>query len=266
MKPLDFVLINEAGGAATSTGAVMTPSVLTAIAAACQVQLNRDVSAHWGGAYRVRAASSGADIMPGEIVFALLATLPGSPNAIAYHDVDGVGVPVIYDGVTLSDTLTGAGNSVSVAISHELCETAGDAGCNVWADANGTEYARELCDAVEAQSYTLSLSNPVAGQNYDVDGVALSNFVIPAFFVPNHVGPFDFMSTVGPNPNAPSAPFVTAPGGYQITRDSGQHEGQVTAKHNASVPISFTVSATIPFGMRRSWRFDSRRAKRGVTA
>lgn len=251
---MDFVLINEAAGATTTTGAAMSPSILAAIAAATQVQLNRDVAAHWGGAYRVRAASSGADIMPGEIVFALLAALPNAPNAIAYHDVDGVGVPVIFDGVTLSDTLTGAGNSVSVAISHELCETAGDAGCNVWADANGTEYAREVCDAVEAQNYVI-----------DDTGVSVSNFVIPAFFVPNHVGPFDFMSTVGPNPNAPTAPFNTAAGGYQITRDSGKNEGQATACHNASIPISFTVSATIPFGMRRAWRFDSRRAKRGVT-
>ena len=236
MTPVQFVLIDESGGAPTSFGAFMTPSVLAAIAAACQVQLNRDVAAHWGGSYRVRAATSGADILPGEIVFALLASLPDAPGAIAYHDVDGLGVPVIFDAVSLSDTLTGAGNSVSVAISHELCETAGDAGCNVWADAGGTEYARELCDAVEAQSYLI-----------DATGVSVSNFVTPAFFVPNHLGPFDFMSTVGANGSAPTSPFNTTSGGYQIIRTGAGDPSQVTA---ASV--------------RRAWRDGSRRSRRGV--
>jgi hypothetical protein len=247
-----FVLIDESGGATTSLGMAMTPAVLGQIAAACQVQLDRDLRPHWGGDYSVRAGKDGSDVQPGEIVFALLAALPDAPGAIAYHATDGSGVAVAYDAITLSDSLMGAGNSVSVAISHELCETAGDAGCNVWTDdGTGTEHARELCDAVEAQSYQLDATN-----------VWVSNFVLPAFFIPNHAGKFDFMSTLGVNPGAPFMPFQTSPGGYQILRTSGTGEHQETAR-----PLTVTVSATIPFGsMRRHWRFDSRRARRGVAS
>ena len=250
---MDFVLVDSSGGATTTIGAAMDPATLAAIAAACEVQLNRDLAAHWGGAYRVRASSSGTDVQPGEFVFALLATLPDAPGAIAYHDVNGQGVPVLYDAVTLSDTLVGQGNSVSVAISHELCETAVDEACNAWRDAGGSEYAQEACDAVEAQSY---------------GAPAMSNFILQAFFTPNHAGPFDFLSTLGPNPNAPAGPFLTAPGGYQIVRGPGTNEHQVTARlaHNGSIPVTIGVSATIPFGMRRpKFRADSRRARRGVT-
>jgi hypothetical protein len=243
---MDFVLIDESGAAATTSGQTMDPATLAQIAAACERQLNVDVGAHWGGAYRVRAGTDGSDVQPGECVFALLATLPDAPGAIAYHDVNGVGVPVLYDAVTLSDTLTGAGNSVSVAISHELCETAGDEAINAWRDAGGTEYAQELCDAVEAQSYF--------GPGFP--SVAVSNFVTQAFFTPNHAGPFDFMSSVGTNPAAPVGPFMTAPGGYQIVRGSGTNEGTVSAR----------IAMHGPGGMRRPFRHDSRRAKRGIAA
>lgn len=141
-----FVLLDESAGAKTSNGESMTPEVLANIAAACTVQLNRDFSTEWGGNYEVRAGSGAGDIQPGEIVFALLPTLSGAPGAIAYHDSDGNGVPVLFDAITLSTSIVGPGNSVSVAISHELCETAGDEGCNDWCDdGTGNSFAKEMC-------------------------------------------------------------------------------------------------------------------------
>jgi hypothetical protein len=251
---MDFVLLDETGGAPTASGVPMDAGTLAKIAAAAQVYLNRDVAAHYGGSYRVRAGENAADIQSGESVFVLLADLPNAPGAIADHDVNGVGVPVLYDAVTLSDTLTGPGNSVSVAITHELAETAGDEGCDIWADNGAVEFAHELCDAVEAQSYAI-----------DDTGVYVSNFVIRAFWIPNHAGPFDFLSTLGSNDQAPRAPLTTAPGGYQITRTSGTNEQAVQGKRE-SLPVTVSVSATIPFGRRlpKKQHWSSRTYRRGA--
>lgn len=260
MTVASFVIIDESGGAKTASGESMDPATLARIADASEVQMNRDFAPHRGGSYRVRSAASGSDIQPGEWVFALLAALPGAPGAIAYHDVNGKGVPVLYDAITLSDTLIGPGNSVSVAITHEIPETAGDPPCNVWCDdltgdVPGLSYAYEACDAVEAQTYVI-----------DGTGVSVSNWLLPVFFTPNADGPYDFLSTIAANPDAPKAPFQTASGGYQIVRSMGNGEHQVTARHYAIMPVTITVSATIPFGMRRAWRHGSRRARRGVAA
>lgn len=205
---MQFALIDNSAGAKTTNGSSLTPEVLQQIAASATVFLNRDVSAYWGlpvGAL-VRV-SNGLDIQPGEWAFSLLPALPNAPGAIAYHDVNGQGVPVLFDGITLSDSLIGPGNSVSVAITHELAETMGDQACNLWADnGGGSEFALELCDAVE--SY-----------DYEINGVYVSDFVLPAFFNPTHTGPFDQMGKV-------TTPFQTA-NGYQITRTSGTGETQV---------------------------------------
>jgi hypothetical protein len=245
---LSFVLLAQQGASTTADGALLTSDVLVQIAAACEVQLNRDVSAHWGGDYRVRAGIVASDIQPGEIVFAVLASLPLAPGAIAYHDVNGQGVPVLFDAITLSDTLVGLGSSLSVAVSHELCETAVDEACNAWRDdGNGNEFAQEACDAVEAQSYA-------------IDGVGMSNFVAPAFFTPNHEGPYDHLSSIGPNPYAPSGPFMTAPGGnYQIVRLSGTGEHQVQARYSSLSP-TLTIGISLPFAHTRASRRIAKRS------
>ncbi len=206
---LSFTLVNE-GTSASPLSAQVTPAWLAAVAAACTVQLNRDVSPNWGGEYSVRAGSA-TEIAPGEVVFALVDTLPDAPGAVAYHDVDGNAAPVAYLALTACSTL----DDVSTAISHELCETAGDAGCNLWADAgDGSEYARELCDAVESNSYGIS-------------GIKVSDFLLPGFFVANAHAPYSYVESVG-GPAAVSSPFQTASGGYQIKRDASGQTTQVT--------------------------------------
>ena len=247
-----FVLLDETGGVGTSQGEVLTPAILAHTATVSTVYLNRDVSALWGGNYSVRAGAGAGDIQPGEIVFAVLPTLPNAPGAIAYHDSDGNGVPFAFDAITLSDTLIGPGNSLSVAITHELAETAGDAGCNLWADgADGSEYAHELCDAVEAQTYS-------------IDGVAVSNFVLPAFFTPGAAGPYDFMSAaLLPGAVGPAKPFATVANGYQLVRTGGTGEHQVQAiqaEHTAAGGFGYR------FAQRAAKRAhpDSRQSRRGL--
>lgn len=127
-------------------------------------------------------------------------------GALGYHDRDPHGVP--YGKVFVETILANGGdlstsrNSVSVTLSHELLEMLGDEDVNVWVDAeDGFEFARELCDAVEADAYEL-------------DGVMVSNFVLPTFFdpsAPHNSTRFDYLGRLG-------APFSMLPGGYQIRR------------------------------------------------
>lgn len=208
MPVVRFVLVNE--GQQAPLAAQVTADWLTAVAAACTVQLNRDVSTYWGGAYSVRVGSGPTDIGENEIAFALLDSLPNAPGAIAYHNVAGNAVPYAVLGLDTCSTL----DDVSTAVSHELCETAGDAACNAWRDAgDGKEYAQELCDAVESTSY-------------DINGIKVSDFVLPSFFAPEAPGPYRYTSAVAHGPDA-AAPFATTSGGYQIVRQVGGGETQV---------------------------------------
>ena len=60
--------------------------------------------------------------------------------------------------------------SVSSVMSHEVLEMYIDPNCNLWAnDGKGSAYSFEVCDPVEAPSYT-------------VNGVSVSNFVTPSWF------------------------------------------------------------------------------------
>ena len=213
------VLIQEASSSALVSQ--VTPAWLARCAAACSLQLSRDVCPIYGGTYGVRVGAGSADVRAGEIVFAIVDALPAAPGAVAYHDVNGQAVPLAFLALSTCNSL----DDVSTAISHELCEAAGDLDCNLWADdGSGSEWARELCDAVESNSYPIDIGdgNPP---------VNVSDFLLPAFFAANSSSPYSYMQGT-PMPQTatagfPSAPFATATSGYQIKRASGTGESQV---------------------------------------
>jgi hypothetical protein len=164
---------------------------------------------------------------------------------VAYHDVTGAAVPVAFLGLDTCQVL----KDVSTAISHELVEAAGDSDCNLWADdGKGSEYARELCDAVESNSYCI-----IAG----ADGpIYVSDFLLPAFFSPGAKGPYSLMQARGAMPCRPSAAaFTTADGGYQLKRTAGANETQVTAWRPGKRGL-------IALAGKHSWA--SRPARRGL--
>lgn len=165
-------------------------------------QLARDVAPIWGATPTLEFVPTGKK---GNGIPCTFSDTPDIPGIAGYHDEDDNGVPYIK--VFVSPTLDNGGsvlvgaNSVSVTFSHEVLELVGDASANLWADANSnTDYARELCDAVESDSYL-------------IDGVSVSNFVYPSFFDPKAAPgeKLDFMSLV-------TTPFEIRPGGYQIKR------------------------------------------------
>jgi hypothetical protein len=226
VTPLAVVFIDETNGAATSSGQTLTPKALAAIAEAVQLQANQHIAPEFGGVVGIRVGTSSTDVRTDETVCAFAPTLPDVPGASAYHDQNGKGVPVIYVAVTTCDTVLGQGSSVSVDVSHEIAETLGDPGCNQLADDGaGTLHARELCDAVEMQTY------PYVCKDGTI--VWLSNFLLPGWFVPGSPGPYDYMSMMGlSGAVAPPGPMQTAPGNggnYQITAPfSASGETQVT--------------------------------------
>lgn len=199
---MNFVLILEAK---TNTLGV-TSSHLLQIASAVTVQLNRDVSPHWGGTHLLRV-SDASEIMPGEVPIAILDELPDAPGAVAYHDVQGNGVAAVFASLAMCNSILSGSDSLSVAISHECVESIGNPAVNLWVDDSlGNEWCHELCDAVEASTYPIS-------------GVDVSDFVLPAFWDRGVAGPYSHLGV-------PSVPFGTASGGYQIIRTSGTNEHQ----------------------------------------
>jgi hypothetical protein len=211
---LSFVLIDESTAASTVLKPGLTRPVLEQMAQALTVYANRDVASYWGGSYLVRVGDG--TILPGEIACAIVDVLPNAPGAVAYHDVNGSEVPIIFLALETCDCILGGGQTpVSAAMSHEIAETIGDFSVNLWADdGHGSEWAHELCDAVESWSY-------------DILGVMVSDFVLPSFFAPGASGPWNYLATVPGSPYHVSGPLATAPGGYQIKRASGTGETQV---------------------------------------
>jgi len=123
-----------------------------------------------------------------------------APGALGYHDLTKNGLPLSK--VFVKPTLK-IGDKVSVTACHELAEMMVDPAINLWCDGpNGTLYAYEMCDAVEDQTFLL-------------DGIAMSDFVYPAFFesfrAPNSTQ-FDYLKKV-------TKPFQILKNGYSLVRD-----------------------------------------------
>src|SRR5258708_3507974 len=132
---------------------------------------------------------------------------PDTSGALGYHDVDPDGQPYgrVFCTPTLDDggTILSGPNSISCTISHEAGETALDPDVTAWSQLpNGDLEAFELCDRVEAISY-------------DHNGVALSDFLLPAAFRARDTDTqFDYMVQLT---NARDI----APDGYRIIMSGG---------------------------------------------
>jgi hypothetical protein len=120
-------------------------------------------------------------------------------GALGYHDVDDNGKPYIKIGV---DVTLDAGLSVSSVISHECCELLADQFCQMWAYSGRSLVALEVCD-------------PVQDQSYRIDGMEVSNYVLPSWFQADSEGPWDALGEL-------DGPFSYSAGGYLITMTAGR--------------------------------------------
>jgi hypothetical protein len=150
-------------------------------------------------------------------------------GALGYHAEDNDKVdgfifagPVLQNGgVALYDAVKPQNVSVSSVLSHEVCEMVGDRFAGFWSDGPGvvasdgqtyTEYALELCDPVEGDSYVITVVT---------QKVSVSNFVFPSWFNAQATAllnlPFDYLGKL-------TKPFSMTPGGYLIVRQSGNYQ------------------------------------------
>lgn len=143
-------------------------------------------------------------------------------GALAFHYVSrGEPAIVVYTGV---GDFYGYSNSVS--FTHELFEVLGDqftAGGNLgWAPyfyigqnpqafPVGAVFLNEVCDPVEAYQY-------------EVKGVAISDFITPNYFADGVTGGLDFLNVL-------THPFQIARGGYQIVEMNGAWQEIINFRH-----------------------------------
>jgi hypothetical protein len=153
-------------------GTGVDASTLPAIAAALTKQAQQHFALPppygYGISATIRAASGPHDVQPDEWVIGLVKD-PDQPGALGYHDETPNGNPFVKVFPILDKQ---DGGDLSVTISHEVCETLADpngARAAQWTD--GKFWAYEVCDAVEATSYV-------------IDGINVSNFVLPPYFEP----------------------------------------------------------------------------------
>lgn len=165
---IHMVMVDFGGGRAAGIGRTEQ----THVTAALQLQMQQHVGLPppfgWGIGATVRAAAGPFDVHPDEWVVGLFET-PDQPGELGYHDESPNGKPFSK----LFPLLDKQDNQPwSVTASHEVVEMAVNpllSRCSQGSD--GTIWATEGCDQVEAQSYMLH-------------GVPVSDWCTPANFEP----------------------------------------------------------------------------------
>jgi hypothetical protein len=105
------------------------------------------------------------------------------PGALGYHDTDEHNNPL---GKVFAKTDVDNGLSVSVTMSHEILEMIGDFWCRGGYQVNPSTWAAsEVCDPPEADQW-----------GYMIDGVLVSDFVTPEYFITGSDGPYDYMEHI----------------------------------------------------------------------
>ena len=120
---------------------------------------------------------------------------------LGYHFVDGL--PVTY--VFARDDIAEKGE-FSSTLSHEILEMLADPDVNLYAQG----FYRDKAGRRHSAFMPYEVCDPVEAGAYKIDGVKVSNFVLPEWFEPEHRDgdmKMDFRGEV-------DGPFMLAPGGY----------------------------------------------------
>jgi hypothetical protein len=202
--------------AIVNESSVCTDEEVAKITKALQHQVDHDFRPTWGIAAELTAVPKGQAPSASSWVLGVFDD-SDQAGALGYHDLTPQLHPV---GKVFAATDKKYGASVSVTCSHELLEIFGDAYINTTSldPKTGRLYAYENCDAVEADEL-----------GYEIEGLLVSDFVLPQFFDPQHAGkgqPLSFKGNV-------HEPFSLAQGGYLSyldLNDLGKGWQQVTAE------------------------------------
>lgn len=210
----------------------LRPDDAQRIVAACDAQLLRDFAPAWGRlAPSVTLASIpilSLDAVPIEIAVVFIVDGLDVANLLGVHSNGHFNRP--FGQVDAARCIAAGGGvtngpmGISVVLSHEILEMIVDPHCALWVDGPPqdkvveSEYAVEICDAVEDDAY-------------DIDGVAVTNFVWPEYFnvaaAPS--AQLDQMGLV-------RQPFEVRPGGYSIVRSVAARPPRSGAIHGQPAP------------------------------
>jgi len=143
-------------------------------------QVSQDFEPYWSMGATLRLEGHGntedrqaPEELRGDAIIYLWDKAADVQDAIGYHDRNNKGLPY---GFVFTEIAKEVGEPWSVTLSHEALELIGDAEVNVLAagpnpndPSQAVYFWYEMCDAVQAE-------------NYEIDGVAVSNFVLPLYF------------------------------------------------------------------------------------
>ena len=179
---------------------------------AINLQIEHDFEPYWSFGARLRLEGKAGALpqkqeladMRGDAVIYLWDKVDVE-GALGYHDANNTGIPYGFVFPALSKEL---GEEWSVTLSHEALELLGDSQANLLVQGphpstpgRAVFHWFEMCDAVQAESY-------------EIDGVKVSNFVLPLYFTEGEQAPGrnDFLGRAYKGKTLAS--FGVNPGGY----------------------------------------------------
>jgi hypothetical protein len=163
---------------------------------AVQTQIKRDAAPAWRKKAKTVRFLGPTTLPPKNAWVIAVLDDADQAGALGYHSTDSAGR--VY-GKVFVKTCLDYGVVPSTCFSHEVLETWGDPSADAWARnrAQGWDTPLELCDAVENGTYVIA-------------GVAVSNFLYPAWFGAGGVQ-MDHLHAV-------RVPFKLDKGGYAVIR------------------------------------------------
>jgi hypothetical protein len=202
-----IAILNQSTVVANADVATMTEAIAT------QVQF--DVAPMWDRAPAAVVFYTDPTAVPaGAHGIAIVDNIQDQPQGLlGFHTEDQAaqmwGVVAAKPELDNGGQVTTGDWSVSSTLSHEVLEMFVDPNCNLWAnDGKGSAYSVEVCDPVEAPTYTVS-------------GVSVSNFVTPSWFHPlaPTTAQFDKLGQL-------TAGFSILQGGYMTYESAGKEQQQ----------------------------------------
>ncbi len=211
--------------ALTNASTCLKDEQVEAMIPSLQRQVSRDFYAYWEIDCSLTFLPKNQALTPGWWQIVLIDS-PDQAGALGYHEMTSNGTPLgkIFAGLDIQ-----SGSSWTVTLSHELLEMLADPWINWCAQgSDGTIYALEVCDAVEADAL-----------GYEINGVLVSDFVTPSWFESTEADRIDFKKRI-------SQPMEVARGGYVSVLDPATGWTQITADGPGGPPP--------PVGSRRQRR------------
>lgn len=208
----------------------LTDTDVLPVVKALQIQLDHDFAFYYGYSAELYWVDKGKQPRPNMSQLVLLDNSDDA-GALGYHDLTKDGYPL---GKVFVETTRKSGGKWTVTASHEMLEMMADPTINLSVEVGNILVAYEIADPVERDE-----------DGYDINGISVSNFVLPAYFEP--VNPFRTKFDIQGKLKKPAPTML--PGGYLSI---SKHIGSWTEIYADKVNVKYTDRATL--GSRREKR------------